>query len=32
MFSKNEVAETVTVPPIDAMVPAELQTATFAYG
>lgn len=30
MFSKNEVAQ--QVPPIDLMVPAELQTATFAYG
>ena len=32
MFTKKEVTETVTVPPIDLMVPAELQTATFAYG
>lgn len=32
MISKNETSQQTALPQIDLMVPAELQTATFAYG
>ena len=32
IFSKDQVIETLTAPPIDLAVPSELETATLALG